>query len=72
MTTYLDQAFEPEQLETMDAAFQQACRELGVGDRKHPVAELVAKRIVQVAQTGVRTRVGLYLLAMRYFKFDPQ
>lgn len=67
-----NQPFEPEQLEAMDEAFRQACNALGVSDRDQPLAAILAKHIVELAQRGVRTKSALYFLAVIDFKSNQQ
>jgi len=64
--------FEPEQLEAMERAFRQACAELGLPGGRDPLSQLVAKRISELAQTGVRTKAALYFLSLLDFKSSPQ
>lgn len=66
------QVFHPEHIETMSIAFVQACGSLGLADRTDPITELVARHIIDAAQRGIRTKVGLYLSAMQEFKSNPQ
>jgi hypothetical protein len=65
------QAFEPEQLDVMERAFRQACATLGLSDDADPFAELLAKQIVKLAQSGVRTKSALYFLTIMDFKSNP-
>ena len=46
------QAFEPELIEAMATALEDTLRILQVTDRKDPLNELIAKRIIRIAQTG--------------------
>lgn len=47
-------AFDPDKISVMVEAYERACRELElVGDRNDQLTELVAKKIVEIAQTGV-------------------
>jgi hypothetical protein len=45
-------AFEPDDVERMASAYEQALIELGLADRNDPLTEVLAKLIVEVAQTG--------------------
>jgi hypothetical protein len=47
-------AFEPDAIDAMERAFEAALRELDVTDRADPLAEAVAKRIIEFAQRGER------------------
>ncbi len=66
------QAFEPDTIEAMSYAFQNACRALGLTDRGDPLNELVARHIIELAQRGVRTPTALYMLTLKEFKAHPQ
>jgi hypothetical protein len=58
-------AFEPERIEVMSAAFEQACHELGLGEAGAPQRELLARKIIECAQTGERDRVRLCDCALK-------
>ena len=62
------QAFDPETVEAMGTAFNEACRALGVVDRADKSAELVAKRIIELAQRGIRTKAALYHGTVQIFE----
>jgi hypothetical protein len=53
-------AFEPEEIATMSAAYEQTLRVLQLADRQDPITELVARKILEVAGTGERdpTRIS--------------
>ena len=63
-----NQAFEPEQIEIMSAAFVDACAVLGLSNRSDPTIELVAARIIELAQRGVATHIELFERAIEGFK----
>lgn len=65
------QAFDPELVEAMGAAFSKTCDALGLTDRTDPITALVAEKIVELAQRGLRNSTAIHLLAMRELKFDP-
>ena len=50
-----NRAFEPEAILIMEAAYQGACRALSLVDRSDPLTEMVAKKIIEIAQTGERS-----------------
>ncbi len=62
------QAFQPEQIEAMSEAFTRACKSLGLAVQSDPITALVARRVIELAQTGVHTPNALYLATMREFK----
>jgi hypothetical protein len=45
-------AFEPEMIASMTAAYEEALRVLQLSDRQDPITELVAEKIIEVAQNG--------------------
>lgn len=47
-------AFEPETIAAMETAFEAALHELGVASRADPLAETVAKQIIEFVQRGER------------------
>jgi hypothetical protein len=49
-----NRAFQPETIEVMSAAFENACRTLGLAERTDPLRNLVAEKIIECAQTGQR------------------
>lgn len=52
---YSDPAvFEPPVVEAMGHAFDDVCRELGIGPSHAAAREVVARRIIQLACSGVR------------------
>ncbi len=63
-----NQPFDPEIIETMSAAFVKACASLGLSDRADPITELVARRIIEAAQRGIRNEAALYLNVMQEFR----
>ena len=64
-------AFEPDRIEIMSAAFQQACRELGLSDAENPLREIVARKIIECAQTGERDQTRLCDCALKAFRDAP-
>jgi hypothetical protein len=57
-------AFEPEDIERMTAAYELALIELALIDRNDPLTELVAKYIVEVAQTGEKDPKNICAVAL--------
>ena len=49
-----DASFTPEQLFALNEAFTSALAELKVRGRQDPLAEMVAKKIIEIAQLGER------------------
>jgi len=46
--------FGPEEIACITIAYEDALRVLGLSDRTDPLTELVAKKIIEIAQTGER------------------
>ena len=47
-------AFTPEDITAIEGVFEAALRELGLVDRSDPLAEMVAKRLIELAKRGDR------------------
>lgn len=56
----------------MGDAFMEARKTLGLKDRDDKLTELVARRIIELAQQGVHTKTALYLMTVQEFKSNPQ
>lgn len=57
-------AFAPEDITLLVAAYEDCLRTLKLSDRSDPITELVAKKIIEIAQTGIRDSVQLGRLAL--------
>jgi hypothetical protein len=44
----------PEEIGCLVAAYEQTLDALGLKDRNDPITQLVARKIIEIAQTGVR------------------
>ncbi|MBP0111338.1 hypothetical protein [Bradyrhizobium vignae] len=49
-----DDRFAPEDVEVLNSAFAKALSCLGLVDRNDPIAELVARRVIDIQTSGVR------------------
>jgi hypothetical protein len=58
-------SFSPELVEAMSAAFEDACKQLGLAQRTDPLRDLVAQRIIEAARTGERDPIRLRDLALK-------
>ncbi len=47
-----DAAFDPEQIAVLTDAYERTLKSLALADRTDPVTELVAQRVMEIAQTG--------------------
>lgn len=56
---------EPELISRITAAYEQALHTLCVVDRDDPLTEMIAKKIIKVAQTGVHDPAQISAQAIR-------
>jgi hypothetical protein len=52
-------AFTPDEIKLLVTAFEEALKENGLVDRDDPVTQVVAKRIIHLAQQGERDPIRL-------------
>lgn len=62
------QAFDPELIQTMSEALTAACVTLGLTERSDLFTELVARRIIELAQRGIHSEAALYSGVMEVYK----
>jgi hypothetical protein len=58
-------AFSPEDVERLSAAYEAALKLLNFPNRTDPVTEIVAKRIIEVAQRGVTDSTKICATALK-------
>jgi elongation factor P hydroxylase len=58
------QAFDPELVNAMGVAFSKTCDALGLTERSDPITALVAEKIVELAQRGLRNPAAMHRMAM--------
>jgi hypothetical protein len=46
--------FDPETIKIMTTAYELAREQLGLVERSDPLTELVARKVIEIAQTGIR------------------
>jgi hypothetical protein len=56
---------EPEKISRITEAYEQALHILCVKDRDDPLTEMIAKRIIKIAQTGVHDPAQISALAIQ-------
>ncbi len=61
------EAFAPEDVALMGNVFEDLLQTLGLVDREDPVATLVAQKVIELAQTGVREPIQLKRLTLEAF-----
>jgi hypothetical protein len=62
------QAFDPELIESMGAAFSKTCDTLGLAERSDPITTLVAEKIIELAERGLRNPTAMHLMAIDELK----
>ena len=58
-------SFSPEEVERLATAYEDALRSLHLVNRADPITVVIAKRIIDAAQTGVRDPKELCALAIK-------
>jgi hypothetical protein len=56
---------EPEQIARLSEAYEQTLRTLSLVDRNDPLTEMIAKKIIEIGQTGVKEPVQISELAIK-------
>ncbi len=64
------QAFDPEAVRAMSTAFDNVCKTLQLRAGADPASEVVAKKIIELAQRGVRDPVALGERVLRELELD--
>ena len=59
------QAFDPETVEAMGKAFVTTCEALGLSDRMDAMTMLVAEKIIELAERGLKNPTALHLAAIK-------
>jgi hypothetical protein len=62
------EAFEPEVVSTMALAFEKTCEALNLCPKDDPITRLVAKKIIDLTQRGIRDPDTLSAMALKEFK----
>jgi hypothetical protein len=55
----------PEQVERLELAFNRALQEIHLVDRDDPIAEIVAKKVIEIGETGVRDPAEISAIAVK-------
>jgi len=66
------QAFEPELIERMSAAFVSACEALRLELRDDPATRLVARTVIDLAERGLRDIETLVDMTLREFGMEKR
>ncbi len=62
------QPFDPETIETISAAFGKICAELRLSLREDRLTEIVARKVIEAAQRGVRDETAIRITVLQEFK----
>jgi hypothetical protein len=57
--------FGPDEIKVLTTAYEEALRALGLKDRSDPATEMIARRIIELAQCGERDPARLREYAIR-------
>jgi hypothetical protein len=60
----------PDEIELLESAYRQTLRSLGLVDRDDPIAEMVAKTIIEIGATGVRDPREIAVIALRQLRIQ--
>ncbi len=55
----------PDEIELLELAYRQTLHSLGLVDRDDPIAEMIAKKVIEIGATGVRDPREIALIARR-------
>ena len=73
ITPYLaHQAFEPEIIKTMSAAFVAACDALHLKVGDDPATRVVAEKVINLAQLGIRDPIMLRTMTLKEFGLSDE
>lgn len=64
------QPFDPEIIEAMSGALETVCQALGLNIVDDPATRLVAQKIIELAQRGMRDAATLSAAVLQEFKAD--
>jgi hypothetical protein len=62
----------PEDISRLTAAYEATLKALGLTDRSDPLTELVARKIIEIGQTGVRDPLEIARRAVRDLGPEPR
>jgi len=63
--------FQPEQVAMMGDVFEEVLKTLCLVDRQDPLVDMIARKIIELARTGVRDRVRLMQMTLEAFNGKP-
>jgi hypothetical protein len=63
-----DEFFDPDAINNMGIAFERVCKELGLREKDDPLNRIVARAIIEKAQSGIHDANDLAMAAMNEFR----
>jgi hypothetical protein len=60
-----DANFTPEQRHVLELAFSQALSKLNLVDRNDPICDIVARKVIEIASSGVTDAIAIAEMAFR-------
>lgn len=54
----------PDEITRLSSAYEQALRTIGVQDRNDPLTELIARKIIEIGQTGLKDSAKICVRAI--------
>ena len=66
------QAFDPETVKAIGDALIITCETLGVSERDDASIQLIARKIIELAERGLKNTTALHLAALKEFKSDSR
>ena len=66
-----DSALGSDEVENLRRAFAHAMRSLGLVDRDDPIAEIVAKKVIEVGATGLSDPVKISEITLKQLTVQP-
>jgi L-serine deaminase len=61
----MESQFTLEQQHVIELAFNATLRKLGLVDRNDPVCEMIARKVIEIADSGVTNAVAISEMALR-------
>lgn len=61
----------PDEISRLVSAYKETLKALGLKDRSDPITQMVARKIIEIGQTGVRDPLQLSTLAVRELGGEP-
>jgi hypothetical protein len=65
-----NQAFDPDTIRDMSAAYEGACKVLQLRMGDDPATRFVAEKVIELAQRGVRGEAALLAMTLKQFDID--